>query len=91
MQVQILEQTIFKILILGKSRFPPKKFRTSTVVVDFIQLISKTLLASMLCKVTVIMTCDQCYKGSKIVNSISRVIPDKKITNITTVGSNLRV
>ena len=26
MQVQILEQTIFNFLILGKSRFPPKKF-----------------------------------------------------------------
>ena len=25
-QVQILEQTIFQFLILGKSRFPPKKF-----------------------------------------------------------------
>ena len=26
MQVQILEQTIFNFLILGKSRFPPKRF-----------------------------------------------------------------
>ena len=26
MHVQIIEQTIFNFLILGKSRFPPKKF-----------------------------------------------------------------
>ena len=30
MQVQTLEQTLFNFLILGKSRFPPKSFITST-------------------------------------------------------------
>ena len=29
-QVQTSEQTLFNFLILGKSRFPPKKFLTST-------------------------------------------------------------
>ena len=36
MQVQSSQQTLFGFLILGKSRFPPKKFLTSTLGLKFV-------------------------------------------------------
>ena len=58
-QVQTLEQTLFKILILGKSRFPPKKFYNidSCYKCVFLRVLVSGLWASIIYRALKIYLC----------------------------------